>query len=518
MPRRVAAAQISHETNRFSAVATDLAAFRASGLRQGAAVLDDAAGTNTAFGGFLAGAAAHDLDLVPLVSVWATPSGVVARDAFDALAGMLTDGLRAALATGPLDGLLLALHGAMVTEDHDDGEAELLRRARAVVGPATPIVATLDLHANISPAMVGLADVLIGYDTYPHVDMARRAEEACAIVARLIRREVRPTPVLVTPPMLPTSQNMTTDRDPMRALIAHAHRLETDPRVINATVAGGFPPSDVVDAGLSVLVTTDGDPGLARRLANRLAQDAWHRRDGFLGGVATFDEAATLLRDLPPGATPVAGPTVLVDIGDNPWTGSPGDSAELVRFLLAERVRGAAVALVADPAVAAAAHAAGAGAHLDLSLGGKTDRRHGDPLPVRAAVGALSDGAYVNEGPMMAGVRVALGPSAVLVCRPPDDPGAPGVEVLVTSRAETPIALNAFRAHGIEPTERRVIGLKGKGHFRAAFGPIAARIVLVEGPGISGADLTRLPLAQVRRPIWPLDTGARFDPSDAFDR
>jgi microcystin degradation protein MlrC len=204
-------------------------------------------------------------------------------------------------------------------------------------------------------------------------------------------------------------------------------------------------------------------------------------------------------------------PLVLVDIGDNPWTGGPGDGVEIVRFLLAERVRGAAVALVADPAAAAICHAAGVGGRVELSLGGKTDRLHGDPLPVRGFVRRLADGRYVNSGPMMAGVAVDLGPSALLACLPADlaeaaaDPGEDAVAVLVTSRAETPIDLNAFRFVGVEPTALRVIGLKGKGHFRAAFEPIASRVVLVEGPGITGADLSRLPLSRVRRPIWPLD-------------
>jgi microcystin degradation protein MlrC len=278
--------------------------------------------------------------------------------------------------------------------------------------------------------------------------------------------------------------------------------MERDPRVVNVTIAGGFPPADVADAGFGVLVTTDDDPALADRLADEIAAEAWARRHAFLGGVASFAEAAALLRE---PANADDRPIVLVDIGDNPWTGGPGDSAELVRFLLDERVAGAAVALVADPEAVRACSAAGVGATLDLALGGKTDRLHGDPLPLRAYVRLLADGRYVNDGPMMTGLTVDLGPIALLVCRAPDATNGPTVEVLVTSRAETPIDLNVFRAHGIEPTRRRVLALKGKGHFRAAFAPIARRIVLVEGPGITGADLGRLPFRQIRRPIWPLD-------------
>ncbi|MER3486028.1 MAG: microcystin degradation protein MlrC, partial [Chloroflexota bacterium] len=296
------------------------------------------------------------------------------------------------------------------------------------------------------------------------------------------------------PPMLPTSQRMTTDRDPMRSLIAQAHAWEAEPGVINVTVSGGFPPADVPHAGFGILVTTDSNRVLAQHVAHEIAIEAWQRRQEFLGGVSSFDDAARALADLPSHPEK---PLLIVDIGDNPWTGGPGDSAELVRFLLAQKVHDAAVALVADPAVAATCHAAGVGARIDALLGGKTDRLHGDPLPVSGTVRCLSDGRYINAGPMMAGAEVNLGPSAALRVE--------GVDILVTSRAETPIDLNVFRAHGIEPTRLRVIGLKGKGHFRAAFEPVVSRVILVEGPGITGADLSRLPLRRVRRPIWPLD-------------
>jgi microcystin degradation protein MlrC len=508
MAARVAAAQIAHETNAFSSVKTDIEAFRASGLHLGQEAAAAALGTNTEFAGFVTGAAQQGFDLVPLMAVWATPSGLVTREAIDYLAGLLADGLRRVLAEGPLDGVLLALHGAMVTEIDDDGEGFLLQTVRDVVGPDTPVVATLDLHANISRRMVELADVLIGYDTYPHIDMAERGEEAAAVLGRLIRREIHPTSALRKPPMLPTSQRMTTGRMPMRALIERALMQEEDPRVINVTVAGGFPPADVEDAGFGILVTTDDDPELAAELANDLASEAWSLRDGFLGGVSSFEHAAELIRSLDSEEDvemPVSGPLVLVDIGDNPWSGGPGDSAELVRFLFSQRVHGAAVALVRDPEVVWQAVAVGPGGTIVAALGGKTDRLHGDPLPVRGYVKLLSDGRYRNDGPMMAGLQVDLGPTAVLLCEPAEGPPAPPVAVLVTTRAETPIDLNVFRCHGMEPTRHRVIGLKGKGHFRAAFEPIARRVVLVEGPGITGSDLSRLTFHKVRRPIWPLD-------------
>src|SRR5919112_997538 len=374
MTFRVAAAQIAHETSAFSVVKTDLAAFAASGIDLGQDVIEASRGTNTEFGGFITGATAHGFDLIPILSVWATPSGLVTVEAIEQLTGLLGGGLRRAMTEGPLDGVLLALHGAMVTEIDDDGDAYVLQAVRRIVGPDVPVVATLDLHANISPRMVELADVLIGYDTYPHIDMAERAEEATAVLARLMRGEIRPTAALRKPPMLPTSQRMMTERMPMRALMERAHAYEEDPRVINVTIAGGVPLGDSPDAGLGIVVTTDDDPDLAAELANELATEAWSLRDGFLGGVSTFEHAAELIGSLDSEQDvnmPVSGPLVLVDIADNPWSGGPGDSVELLRFFFAQQVDGAAVALVRDPEVVQEAIAAGPGGKIAVDLGGK---------------------------------------------------------------------------------------------------------------------------------------------------
>ncbi len=485
---RIIAAELSHETNTFSSVPTDLAAFERAGIHRGEHITRYLAETATPFAGFIDGARAHEFELIPLIAVWATPSGMVTGDALGTLLDEIIAGIQSHL---PVDGVLLGLHGAMVSELDPDGDGYILERVRHAVGPEVPVVATLDLHANISQRMVDGADVLVGFDTYPHIDQRERGREAADLLVAMIRGETKPTAALTKPPMLPTSQNMPTAREPMKSIIARAHELEDRPEVLNVTVAGGFPPADVAEAGFSVIVTTNGDPTLARSLADELAEFAWNRREEFLGGVTSFDDAIVALQSID------SGPLVLVDIGDNPWTGGPGDSSELLRFLLAQNVRDAALALIKDPESVAQCIEAGVGSEVTLRLGGKTDRLHGDPILVDVYVRMLSDGSYVNAGPMHAGVRVNLGRTVVAVCN--------GIDVLITEHAETPIDLNIFRSHGIEPTRKRVIALKGKGHFRASFEPIAERVVLVEGPGITGSDLSRLHFEEVRRPIWPLD-------------
>lgn len=488
----IAAAEVSHETNTFSSVPTDLEAFQRSGLRRGSEIRPALRNASTSFAGFFDGAEKDGYLLVPILAVWATPSGIVTADTLTTL----VDDLVAAIAATRPDGVLLALHGAMVSEIDDDADGWLLQRVRETVGSDVPIVATLDLHANISQRMVDHADILIGYDTYPHVDQRDRAIDASDLILRLIRGEIQPTPALVKPPMLPTSQRMTTDHEPMKSIMALAADIESRRGVLNVTVAGGFPPANTPDTGLSVLVTTDNDHALAESAADELARFAWDRRDQFLGGVSSWHDAAEAIRGN------ADGPLVLVDIGDNPWTGGPGDSAELLRFLIDENVTGAVLASIVDPQAVQRCIAAGPGAIVKLELGGHVDQLHGDPIQIEGYVRLISDGRYRNFGPMHAGVEVNLGPSVVLEVN--------GVEVLVTSYAETPIDLNVFRSHGIEPTVKRVIALKGKGHFRAAFEPIASRVVLVEGPGITGADLQRLDFTKLRRPIWPIDPAVEW--------
>jgi microcystin degradation protein MlrC len=485
---RIIAAELSHETNTFSSVPTDLAAFERAGIQRGAEIERHLAKTATPFAGFLDASVEHGFELVPLLAVWATPSGMVSGDALATLVDEIIAGIQA---HAPYDGILLGLHGAMVSEIDPDGDGYILERIRHTVGPDTPVVATLDLHANISQRMVDFADILVGFDTYPHIDQRERGREAADLLLKMIAGEITPVAELAKPPMLPTSQNMPTNREPMNSIMAEAHGSEAHPAVLNVTVAGGFPPADVAEAGFGVIVTTNNDAALARRYADELARFAWNRREEFLGGVASWEEAIRALQAIE------RGPLMLVDIGDNPWTGGPGDSSELLRFLLAHEVNDAALALIKDPESVEQCVAAGVGHKVELRLGGKTDRLHGDPMLLTAEVRMLSDGEYINAGPMHAGVRVKLGKTAVIVCN--------GIEVLVTTHAETPIDLNIFRSHGIEPTKKRVIALKGKGHFRASFEPIAERVVLVEGPGITGADLSRLTFEHIRRPIWPLD-------------
>jgi microcystin degradation protein MlrC len=516
---KIVIANIYQETNTFAAKPTTPADFAAFGILSGPAIAERFGGTATTLGGFLAAAGRLNFTAIPLLYAEATPGGTLTADAFEQIARRLAAGLES---EGPFDGVLLGLHGAMAARQAPDADGELLAMVRRVVGPGVPIVATLDLHANVSPAMLCAADALIGYDTYPHVDTRERAIEAAGLIVRIIRGEVRPVAALVKPPMLPTSQRMPTDGPPMADLLALAHAIERQPGVLNASVLGGFPLADVPEAGFGALVTTNGDPDLARSAALRLARAAWEARSGFLGGSVALAEGVAQALALAADARDDR-PVVLVDIADNPLSGGPGDGPALLGELLHQteshrgwRIEGGrpairdpqssiVVACIADPEVVSEAEAAGAGAEITCTLGGKTDALHGQPLVVHAIVERLASGRFVNSGPMWQGAHTDIGACVLLRCGT--------VRVLVTTRRHTPIDLELLRHVGVEPTAQRLIALKGKGHFRAAYGPIAQRVILAEGPGTTGSErsLRELPFQHVRRPAWPLDLDTSWD-------
>ncbi len=497
---RVLVGGIAHETNSFSAVPTDLEQFRQRVYVGGRDLTAGFAGTRTVIGGFLDGIAALGGIAAPLIYASATPGGIVTRAAYDDLRGALLDAIRAA---GGADGVLLALHGAMVTEDCADAEADLLRAVRVLVGPHVPIVATLDSHANVSPAMVALADALIGYTTYPHVDTYERGMEAAAILRHLLETKEPTARALAAPPLLaPLPPQGTTTATPMRALLDRAAHVRARAGVLNVSVMGGFPYSDVADAGLRVVVTTTGDTTLAQSIADEIAREAWARRAQFAPLLVPVAEAIARV------AVAVRFPVVLSDGGDNPGAGGPCDGTTLLAAFHAARQRsGIVFGVIRDPETVASAMAAGVGAEIAVRIGGKTDTRHGMPVAGVARVVRLADGVFTNTGPMGAGGRTRMGRTAVL--------DLDGIAVIVTEQRVQAIDLSLFRSVGIEPTQARALVLKSNVHYRAAFAPIAAAIIDVDTPGISSPNLRGFTFRNLRRPIWPLDEDAEYGGSSS---
>lgn len=494
-PLRVAVGGIFHETNTFSPAPTTLADFRRRAYLVGDAIAQQSRGARHVLGGIVDAAEGARIALVPTLFAAAMPGGMVARETWSHLRTRLIDRLWTQH-VGPwkLDGVVLVLHGAMVAEDEDDPEGTLLRDVRTVVGWDVPVVATVDFHANVSAAMTAAADVLVGYRAYPHVDAYACGEEAIARLINLRSDRWRPTTALrVLPLLTPLPPQATIGATPMAEVAARGRDLARQARfgAVDITVAGGFPYADVPGAGVSVRVTTDDDAPLADGLADRMAAALWDRRERFQ---ATGLPPAEAIERAEESAIP-GRPVVLADTGDNPGAGATGDGTALLAPLLARRTRGAAVATIADPAAVAVAWAAGAGATVRVSLGGHWPGN--EPLAVTATVAALTDGTFVNGGPMGSGGATRMGRTAVLL--------VDGVEVVVSERRVAAIDPALFRSVGIEPTARRVLAVKSSVHFRAAFEPLAAAVVEALTPGLSGSDLGALPYRRVRRPVFPLD-------------
>lgn len=374
---------------------------------------------------------------------------------------------------------------------NDDGEGHLLHRVRALVGPNLPVVATLDWHCYISETMVNDANVLVTYDTYPHVDNWERAVEAGEILVRIVRDGLKPTAARSHPPLLIFGPKTYSEQPPMQTVVRKAHAIERDPRVVTVTVAPGFPYSDIPGAGQYFYVVTDNDPVLARRYADELAQFMWEMRREFVPDLVTPQKAVRRAMTAPKG------PVVLSDQGDNPGGGTPCDGTLLLGPLLAAGAKNAAVAVIADPEAAAQAIAAGIGARITLTIGGKRDTLHGAPLTVTGVVRNITDGIYRNKGPMGTGVPMDMGPTAVF--------DVDGVEILLTTKRTQPTDLEIFRSQGIEPTAKQILMVKSNVHFRAAFTPIAAEIIDVDTPGLTTNHLDQIPYRHLQRPIFPFD-------------
>lgn len=489
MTHTVLTAEFAHESNTFSIHRTDLTAFRARLFLQGDAALAERAEANTDIAGFMDEARAQGWQTRHAISASASPAGPVTRSAFDEISGHIL----AAAQAGSLDGILLGLHGAMVVEDHPDGEGLLLERLRAVVGPDLPIAITLDPHANVTARMCDLAQIVLSYSTYPHVDMRDTARRAANILHRTMTGEITPRTLRVTRPMLEEANSGRTDEGPMIARHALARAHEATPGALAVSINAGFGNADIPELGPTVLVTYTGDAGPHLAFAETLADDIWARRHEVLNHFLTPAEAAAEAL-----AHSETRPLIIADYADNPGAGSYGDAPGLLFALLDAGVTDACYGPMVDPEAAAFLHSLKTGAEATLHLGGKTDPRFGGgPILVTGTVTLLSDGRYTGDGPMIGGLPGDWGPTAVLQVG--------GVAVLVVTNHGQMLDLQQFRAFGIDPAAHRIVALKSQQHFRAAFTPIAARVIVCDSGALCSPDLRRLPFLHVPRPIFPLD-------------
>ena len=481
---RVLFGGIWHETNSFLPIPTDLDAFKRFQFVEGQDLLTAYRGTNTEIGGFTDSAPTHNFDLIPTLFAGAVPSGLVTRAALD----FVVDAICARAAARDFDAVYLALHGAMVAEGLPEADAHVVQRVRATIGPKTLLVATFDLHANLTQPIVDAADVLIGYDTLPHVDMAERGAEAAAIIAHLLQTGERPRKAFRKLPLLTVPQMQATSEKPMRGIMQVCHKLETKPGILTASVVPGFPYTDVPHLGASVVAYGDACSATAGWLANEM----WAQRENFRPHLVSPDDAVARAMRAP------RGPFILSEPADNVGGGAPGDSTFILCALLDAEAEGASVVLW-DPQAAAIAAQAGLGANCRLTVGGKTHKLHGTPTEIEGTVGFLGPVRYLRDASYMTGQPVDLG----LVAR--IDAG--GVKVVLTTERAMPMDKMHLISAGIEPTREKIISVKCASAWRGAFGDIAAGQCYVDTPGICSSNVERMPYTRLPKPLYPLAGG-----------
>lgn len=486
---RVVMAMMKHETNTFSPIPTPYARFEAWGIHRGPEAIAMFERTNMTLSAYIRLAKAAGAEIALPIAAEAMPSGPVSAEAYERLSEPILE----AVAKG-CDAVMLDLHGAMVAESADDGEGTLLERIHQLA-PKTPVCATLDFHCNLTERMVANADAVIGYKTYPHVDMFEVGSQVGEILMRMLRGESRPAMAWGQAPLLSQTLRQGTDDEPMKSTIALARELEAGGDVLAATVFGGFALADIRDAGASAVCIADGDRAKAQAAVDRLLARLWADREEHLYRHEPLGQAMARAKALKEG------PILLLDHADNTGSGGAQDVMTVVEEALRQGLTDVAVGAIWDPGAVQEMTRAGVGATLTLALGGKTDMpsigERGRPLTLTGRVKLLSDGEWVVRGPMYHGMTVRMGPTAVFETS--------GIEIVVVSNHHEPWDRGVFTSVGIDPATKKYLILKSRIHYRAGFAPLARHTVACDGVGVTTSDNRLLKYRKVRRPIFPLD-------------
>jgi len=486
--KRVGIASLMHESNTFYPVPTTREMFRDTCLVSGREVISHWGEAHHEIGGMLEVLPALGLETVPLLTGTAMPSGPVEEESYEGILEEILD----RISGQSLDGLLLALHGAMVAEHVRDADGRTASTIRRLVGPDLPIVMTLDLHANVSPLMIESVTATTIYRTYPHLDQRERGREAARILAETLAGRIQPVQALVKPPVCISILAQATGQEPMAGLYRRMEELIEQDGVVSASIAPGFAYADVEEMGPAFLVVTDGDRVLAWKEALGLAQRAWEMREDLtlLGTpISQAVEAAM-------GAE--AGPVTLLDVGDNVGGGSPADGT----LILQEVIRtgsGPALVVLFDPAAVQACVSSGVGTEVSLRVGGKSDGLHGPPIPIRARVRCLHDGAFVEDEPRHGGARFNNQGLTALV--ETDE----GHAVVLTSLRMAPMSLEQVLSLGIKPKSYRILVAKGAIAPVAAYEPVSSRMIYVDTPGITSANPAHFDYRHRPRPLYPFE-------------
>ncbi|MFN8620268.1 MAG: M81 family metallopeptidase [Chloroflexota bacterium] len=501
---RIGVISVVQETNTFAAVPTTLADFERQGLAEGAAAAALVAGTNTELAGALEALAAAGpmVEAVPLLRAWAMSGGVLDRAALRALGDRVEATIRAA---GALDGLVLSLHGALTAEDEPDADAWLMGRARAALGDGPPIGVCLDLHANVTPAMVAAATFLAGYHTYPHVDQAATGARAARLVVETVAGRLAPATVLAKRALLLPAETTPTSDGPMARVRRLADHLTTGP-VLDVSIFPVQPWLDVPELGLGVTVTVDttaaaggpdATPDAATHVATAIADDLadllWDLRDTFAVELTAPDAAIAAARGRPRGA----GPLLLSESADSPTAGAAADSPAMVEALLRHGQDLRAIVTLVDPAAVEACLVTGVGERVELRVGATLDPRFHKPVALAGRVDGAGAGPVRLAGPSFTNMTVDLGRWAVVT--------SGSLSVLLTERPAPTFDPSAYRAAGLRPETADLVVVRSATLFRAGWAEVSRDALILDLPGASTPRLDRLTFQRAPRPLHPVD-------------
>jgi len=497
--KKFVVAMMMHETNTFSPLPTPIESFARAGALSGPPSIAEAEGTNTSLGGFIEVARKAGAEFTVPMAASAHPSGLVTNAAYEQMATAIVDEVKKGC-----DAVLLALHGAMVTETYDDGEGELLKRLRKIA-PDVPIAVALDFHTQMTETMIGSATVIAGYRTYPHIDMADTARRSGRTLMRALAGEVEPKMVWGSRPIMSSSLVHTPSREPMMTLMGMANAAEDSGHVLNASVFGGFPQADIPHLALSSVIVCDKRTAEGEILLNKILDTAWEKREGFLFHPEPLSVQVARAKAFS------GGPVVMADHGDNTASGGTQDVMSVIEEAIRQDLEDAVAGPICDPACVAQMIAAGIGNEVTLELGGKIDMPamglKGKPLKVTGRVNCITDGQFTVTGPMATGTTIRMGRTAVL------DTGK--IQIVVSEKRSEPFDLGVFTHCGIDPRRKRYVLIKSRQHFRAGFEPIAKHIVMCDGDGCTASDLKLFKYERVKRPLYPFDLDMRLGRNEA---
>jgi microcystin degradation protein MlrC len=495
---RIAIGQLWQETNTFNPRPTTRADFERWGVSRGDDLVARMAETNE-LGGFIQSLRAwpEKPEIVGLVRLPAWPAGMADRECGEWLVGEMTTALGNAL---PVDAVLLALHGSLVAEGKPDVEGCVLEAFRSLLGPGVPLVATLDLHANITECMVRNADALVLFHTAPHIDVFETGQRGAAVLRQILMGGARPVTAFQKIPMVvPAERANTQDRASVSyAFCQRLQEWETNPKVLSAGLATVQPWLDIPELGSAVVVVADGDAALAQRLCAELAADVWNQRKDYLPDLVSVEEAVRRAHAISEGLV------VLSDSADSTTSGAPGDSNWVLRELLRYDWPRPALVTLVDAELVVEAGRRGVGAEMTPLLGGKLDRRFSQPIPVTVQVAGLFDARFVLNGHLARNMPIDMGPSAVL--------RSGNVHIVVTSTSGPHFAPELFQAAGFDPFAASVVVAKSPCGFRAAYAAHAREILVVRAPGCAPSDFWRYEYRKIPHPLWPWDSMEEWKP------